>query len=87
MIRPSQLPEFLKLSRIAMRRSGADVAEEAGISRFYLWALENGTATNPSVMVLAGLDAALDYVPGVCALAAYGQILPEEMEKLRARHV
>jgi putative transcriptional regulator len=50
----------LKIARIEKGYKQYELARKAGVSRYYLNALENGRAKNPSVQIMKNLAAALD---------------------------
>ncbi|WP_102399508.1 helix-turn-helix transcriptional regulator [Haloimpatiens massiliensis] len=50
----------LKLKRIEKGFKQGELAEKVGISRYYLSALENGRAKNPSILVMKKISEILE---------------------------
>lgn len=50
----------LKLKRVEKGFKQGELAEKAGISRYYLSALERGKATNPSIPMMKKISKALE---------------------------
>ena len=50
----------IKIRRIKKGIKQYELADKAGISRYYLNTLENGRAKNPSIRVIKSLAGALD---------------------------
>lgn len=50
----------LKIKRLKKGYKQYELANKVGISRYYLNALENGRANNPSIQIMKNLAAALD---------------------------
>lgn len=50
----------LKIKRLKKGYKQYELANKVGISRYYLNALENGRANNPSIQIMKNLAAVLD---------------------------
>lgn len=63
--------QFIKDAREDAGMSLAEAAEAAGCTKSYLWDMEQGRATNPTITILVGLAKALDlYLDNLAMVAA-----------------
>jgi len=63
--------QFIKEAREDAGMSLAEAAEAIGCTKSYLWDMEQGRATNPTITILVGLAKALDlYLDDLAMTAA-----------------
>lgn len=66
----STLGKAIKANRKRAEMSLQDLATAAGLTKSYVWELEVGRQTNPTVKAIHGLATALSIEPGIMAIWA-----------------
>lgn len=68
--------EYIKESREDKGMSLTEAAEAVGCTKSYLWDMEQGRATNPTITILVGLAKALDLPFDELAIVAAASLPP-----------